>query len=39
VNGVPQDPINFYKDGISEEEYQSLLESNFEFDEDVVNVQ
>ncbi len=33
VNNVPKDPINFYKDGISEEEYQKLLESPFEFDD------
>jgi murein DD-endopeptidase MepM/ murein hydrolase activator NlpD len=39
VNGVPQNPINFYKDGISEEEYQKLLESSFEFDESAVDVQ
>lgn len=36
VNNVPQDPINFYKDGISEEEYQKLLETSFEIDENIV---
>lgn len=36
VNGVPKDPINFYRDGISEEEYQQLKASTFEFDENVV---
>jgi murein DD-endopeptidase MepM/ murein hydrolase activator NlpD len=38
VNGVPQNPLNFYKDGVSEEEYQKLLETNFEFNEDVIDL-
>ncbi len=39
VNGVPQNPLNFYKDGVSEEEYQQLLDASFEYDEGDINVQ
>jgi hypothetical protein len=33
VNGVPQNPLNFYKDGLSEAEYQMAIESSYNFDE------
>ena len=33
VNGVPQNPLNFYKDGLSETEYQMAIESSYNFDE------
>ena len=28
INNNPVNPINFYKDGLSEEEYQKLLEAS-----------
>ncbi|MCQ2252685.1 MAG: M23 family metallopeptidase [Bacteroidales bacterium] len=33
INNVPKDPLNFYKDGLTEEEYQSAMQSSFNFDD------
>ncbi len=33
INNVPKDPLNFYKDGLSEEEYQAALQANFNYDD------
>lgn len=33
INNVPNNPLNFYKDGLTEEEYQAALSASFNFDD------
>ncbi len=33
INNVPNNPLNFYKDGLTEEQYQAALNASFNFDD------